>query len=315
LCSIACGRERNETQGTHEDDVDYRGKFSKALLEAFHISILCAFFISILLISQATIGWSWWISFFIFFTISAILTTIASAFMYPHTGRIIMFVFWELSFVAIFMFSFFVASFFSYSFRATIAAVILCLVGYFLTLVSNYSTGNQSTILGLSIHPVTAMCYGLQILGNLEDKQVGLLRETLNFSDSASKYTFSMTLRSLFIDIFIWTGFSFYFIRVIQGDYGRKYPWYFPFTVSYWCPGRSKRKSEVGPSVTESSSIPVEAVPMALKEQEKDGRAILIRGLTKRFGQKIAVDALNLEMYTGQVFALLGDNGAGEFLC
>ena len=225
-----------------------------------------------------------------------------------------MFVFWELSFIAIFMFSFFIASFFSYSFRATIAAVILCLVGYFLTLVADYSTGNQSTILGVSIHPVTAMCYGLQILGKFEDKQVGLLKETLNFSDSASKYTFAMTLRSLFIDIFIWTGLSFYFIRVIQGDYGRKYPWYFPFTVSYWCPGRSKRRAEIGPNDSDSASIPVEAVPMALKEQEKDGRAIVIRGLTKRFGQKTAVDALNLEMYTGQVFALLGDNGAGESL-
>ncbi len=116
--------------------------------------------------------------------------------------------------------------------------------------------------------------------------------------DSASKYTFSMTLRSLFIDIFIWTGFSFYFIRVIQWDYGRRYPWFFPFSISYWCPGRTKRTAEISHSVTDSSSILVEAVPVALKEQEKDGRANVIRRLTKRFGQKTAVDALNLEIYT-----------------
>jgi ATP-binding cassette subfamily A (ABC1) protein 3 len=207
------------------------------------------------------------------------------------------------------MLSFFVASFFSSSFRATIAAVLLCLVGYFLTLVSDYSTGNASTILAVSIHPVTAMCYGLQVLGSLEEKQVGLVTELLNFSDSASNYTFSKSLGMLFIDIFIWAGFSFYFIRVIQGNYGRRYPWYFLFTRSYWCPVR--QKSQIIPIDSNSLPIPKEEVPLALKEQEKDGKALIIRGLTKRFGDKTAVDGLDLEMYTGQIFALLGDNGAG----
>jgi len=96
--------------------------------------------------------------------------------------------------------------------------------------------------------------------------RLGAIRRSV--SNKNSSYTFSMTLRSVFIDIFIWTAFSFYFIRVIQGDYGRKYPLYFQFTVSYWCPGRINRKSEVGPSVTESSWIPLEAVPMALKEHD-----------------------------------------------
>ena len=35
-------------------------------------------------------------------------------------------------------------------------------------------------------------------------------------------------------------------------------------------------------------------------------------GLTKRFGPRVAVDHLNLEVFQGEVFALLGPDGAGK---
>jgi ABC-2 type transport system ATP-binding protein len=35
-------------------------------------------------------------------------------------------------------------------------------------------------------------------------------------------------------------------------------------------------------------------------------------GLTKRFGEKVAVDGLNLEVGEGEIFAFLGPNGAGK---
>jgi ABC-2 type transport system ATP-binding protein len=40
--------------------------------------------------------------------------------------------------------------------------------------------------------------------------------------------------------------------------------------------------------------------------------AVVIRGLTKRFGSKTAVHSLNLTVPQGAIFALLGDNGAGK---
>jgi ABC-2 type transport system ATP-binding protein len=39
---------------------------------------------------------------------------------------------------------------------------------------------------------------------------------------------------------------------------------------------------------------------------------ILARGLTKRYGDFVAVDALDLEIRTGEIFGLLGQNGAGK---
>ena len=38
---------------------------------------------------------------------------------------------------------------------------------------------------------------------------------------------------------------------------------------------------------------------------------IRTRGLTKRYGDLVAVDALDLEIRSGEIFGLLGQNGAG----
>jgi ABC-2 type transport system ATP-binding protein len=42
------------------------------------------------------------------------------------------------------------------------------------------------------------------------------------------------------------------------------------------------------------------------------GPAVLTEGLTKRFGPVRAVDALDLEVFAGEVFGFLGPNGAGK---
>ena len=39
---------------------------------------------------------------------------------------------------------------------------------------------------------------------------------------------------------------------------------------------------------------------------------IIIKGLTKKYGELVAVDNLNLTIEQGELFALLGVNGAGK---
>ncbi|MET9346497.1 ABC transporter ATP-binding protein [Streptomyces termitum] len=45
---------------------------------------------------------------------------------------------------------------------------------------------------------------------------------------------------------------------------------------------------------------------------ESAGPAVRVRGLVKRYGQKTAVDGLDLDVRTGTVTAVLGPNGAGK---
>ena len=40
--------------------------------------------------------------------------------------------------------------------------------------------------------------------------------------------------------------------------------------------------------------------------------AVTARGLAKRYGETHAVDGIDLEIETGEVFAILGPNGAGK---
>jgi ABC-2 type transport system ATP-binding protein len=43
-----------------------------------------------------------------------------------------------------------------------------------------------------------------------------------------------------------------------------------------------------------------------------DGTAVSVRGLRKRYGERTAVDGVDLSIARGEVFALLGPNGAGK---
>jgi ABC-type multidrug transport system fused ATPase/permease subunit len=118
----------------------------------------------------------------------------------------------------------------------------------------------------------------------------------------------------LIFDSILWGVVSWYLNRVLPSDYGQRSPWYFPLTLGYWCPNYAKAPahSTDDDEIVYDESIPVEPVSDTLKGQAREGINIEIRGLTKRFGEKTAVDCLNLSMYNGQITGLLGHNGAGK---
>jgi hypothetical protein len=87
-------------------------------------------------------------------------------------------------------------------------------------------------------------------------------------------------------------------------DYGQSLPWYFPFSPSCWCPGTARIPQE-DETKEVNQDIPNEPVGQALLRQKSDGKSIEIHQLRKQFGEKNAVDGLNLSMYNGQITALL----------
>jgi len=266
-------------------------------------------------ISEIEIGFSWFLSLYTFFFTVGVLTTIATNLLYPQASFLLLLLFWEIAFAAIVLYIMTISALNKKATRGTMIGILLFFAGYFLTLVADYETGKRATILLLSIHPMTAISYGLQIIGRLEETTVGLTGNTWRFSDSPSGYAVSSTIGSLILDLFLWGGVCWYCNRVIPGDYGYALQWNFFCKKSYWC-GTTNEAEVVDDHMTSTlnnnAQVPIEEVSTALAEQENDGRGVHIRGLTKTFGDKNAVDNLDLSMYTGQVFALLGHNGAGK---
>jgi ABC-type multidrug transport system fused ATPase/permease subunit len=127
----------------------------------------------------------------------------------------------------------------------------------------------------------------------------------------------------MFIDA-IWMGvLSWYIAKIWPSEFGTHQPFYFPCLPSYWktCFGIAPSRNSVSSRLTSQevglpSVANVERVTENLVRQVEDGTCVDILDLCKEFktttGKKVAVDHLNLTMYSGQITALLGHNGAGK---
>ena len=255
-------------------------------------------------VKESDIGWSWFVFFFVFHAFTAVGSALVSTQLYNESSPLLLFIFWEFTFLAIICFCFFLASFFSKATRATLVSLLVFFIGYFLTLVVDYQTSSIGVIFLVSLHPVGAFAFGLQEIGRLEDLGVGLSLDTIAETDSPNGYTFANTMSSFLFDALFWGVLSWYTNRVSRSDYGRPLSWYFPFTVSYWCP-RIMRSSLDLEEIVYPKEVPVEPVSSALREQASQGKGIEIRNLSKVFGEKTAVDKLSMDMYSGQITCLL----------
>lgn len=219
-----------------------------------------------------------------------------------------------MTFVAIINYSLTISALTSKGTRGILIGLLVFFSGVILTFVIDYQEADSGVIGLVSLHPVAAFSFGIQEIAFLEDRGVGLKSNTVDTSDYPSGYTFSNAVGALITDMIFWGILAWYLNRVIPLEYGQALPWYFPFTSSYWCPGMAKAPAhdETGEATDPVADIPLEPVPDNLRRQAEDGKSIEIRNLRRSFGDKIAVDGLNLSMYSGSITALLGHNGAGK---
>jgi len=131
----------------------------------------------------------------------------------------------------------------------------------------------------------------------------------------------------MILDIFIFLLLGLYLDNVLPGMGGVRHSWYFFLTSEYWCPKRKSQNNESSsPPGTENSELIskrhnlsldnsgiFEDVDPGLKSQESSGDCLSINEMTKEFDDgKLAVNKVSLKLYKGQVFILLGHNGAGK---
>jgi ABC-2 family transporter protein len=264
-------------------------------------------FMKIMSVSEFEIGWSWFITFILLHVVTVILTTWVSLALYEDSEGFYLFVFWALAFIAIISFTMFMATLTSRATRGVLIGMLVMLFGPILPILVTFDNGKSGLISLLSLHPSSAMSYGLQIIGQLEDQGIGLRNSTVSDTDNPSDVTFSDILSFLLRDIFFWSVLSWYANRVIPLEYGQSLPVYFPFMSSFWC---AHRKGNVvadcdGSSLemgVVSADVPNEPVGEDVLRQAAAGESIEIRKLRKEFGDTLAVDDVTLSIYRGTLF-------------
>nr|CAD7459511.1 unnamed protein product [Timema tahoe] len=214
-----------------------------------------------------------------------------------------------------------VSTFFS---RPTIAmsfGIILWLVSYFVPFGALQS--GKSVSLGLkmlsSLLPNMAVYWGFDIFSTFEARDrcycLGLNLSWTKLGDSPSgsgnDLTMLHVILMLLVDIIIYSLVTWYVDAIMPGKYGLAQPWYFVFTCSFWRVGRVESLG-VDAGDKRGEHLNFESPPDSVKV------GIEIKGLRKvfyKFGgmtKKVAVDGVTMDVYQGQITALLGHNGAGK---
>jgi hypothetical protein len=93
-----------------------------------------------------------------------------------------------------------VATFTSKPTRAILIGLLLFFGGVFLTIANDFDTGEKRTIGLISLHPVTALSYGLKELGLLEDEGIGLKSTSIDHTDKPSGFMYMSSIQYLLFD-------------------------------------------------------------------------------------------------------------------
>ncbi|OMJ94066.1 hypothetical protein SteCoe_2836 [Stentor coeruleus] len=259
-----------------------------------------------------TAYWLSWITYYvIIYTVISIIITILTVGMKVFTnsnGGLIFLYFWLFGMACI-AFSIFLSMFFSKSRSAVLVGVPIFLGSYFVSFAVNDPLMSLNKKAGASLLPTVGFSLVTSVICQLETGQTGI--QSNNSDYVVGNYNFAIYIGMMIIDIVYMSILAAYLEAVWPTEWGVKRPWYFLFTKGFWCP----RKVHTSDSLFENEvkwGDAVEPVDSALEAQKSSGKALLIRGLTKRFASKLAVEDLNLDIYEGQIFGLLGHNGAGK---
>lgn len=124
-------------------------------------------------------------------------------------------------------------------------------------------------------------------------------------------FSFALGLGMLTVFAVVFSLLGFYLDAVVPSPNGVAKPWNF-LCVKKKQVQQDEDRQPLVENDGERDARNFEAVPEVLLRQEDTGECLKVRNLVKHFGEKKAVQGVDLTMYNGQIFALLGHNGAGK---
>lgn len=183
----------------------------------------------------------------------------------------------------------------------------------------------------LSIIPQVAMQQFCGVFATLEGNTIGLNFD--NASDDVYNYSYTKGIVMLVISSVVFTLIAFYLDKVLPRQYGERLSLCFCFQKKHLCcccdgeeagaaAGSNNRTSVFDEDTASRDPFELryiedgnnyEPVSPEIAQLEQLNQCLRIEDLTKEYEDGVqAVDGINLKMYSGQIFALLGHNGAGK---
>ncbi|OXA58526.1 ATP-binding cassette sub-family A member 3 [Folsomia candida] len=212
-------------------------------------------------------------------------------------------------------FSFFVSTLFKTANSAAIVAAILWFIFFipFTFLQPRYNKIDRLGKIGWSFGTNIGLCFCCQLICMFEGTGVGVHWNTI-FEGATPDDPFCVfdCMMIMVVNGFFYFGLTIYVEAVFPGEYGIALPWYFPFTKWYWT---GDLRSPDASTFQELDLISKRGLNKSeyfevIATKSKPG--IEIKGLTKQYGDKVAVKNLSLNMYKDEIFVLLGHNSAGK---
>ncbi|KAM9804931.1 glucosylceramide transporter ABCA12 [Neosynchiropus ocellatus] len=268
---------------------------------------------------------------YLVFTIIILTLVLKYSGILTHSDGFLIFLFlcdYGLSIVA---FSYMVSSFFDRNYIAGLSGSLLYILTFFpyivvIALESNLTFSQKSI---MSIFSPTCFSYASQYMTRFESQGDGIHWSNSYTSPIAGDdASFGWLCWLMLIDSILYFIIGAYVRAVFPGAYGIPAPWYFPFQKSFWagvfCGSPSEKKGSSGllffNIMQENHSVlsdTKEKGQSSLSPQEGGDFShlpvgVTLHGLTKAYGDRVALENLNLNFYEGHVTSLLGHNGAGK---
>ncbi|XP_041700647.2 glucosylceramide transporter ABCA12 isoform X2 [Coregonus clupeaformis] len=278
---------------------------------------------------------AWFIESACFLIITIIILTIIlkAGRVLPHSDSFLLFLYLSDYGLSILAISFLVSSFFDKTNIAGLSGALIYVISFFpfIVVMSLESSLSFSAKSALSLFAPTCFSYASQYISRYESQGEGIQWSNQYISPLAGDTSsFGWLCWLLLIDSVCYFIIGAYIRIVFPGKYGIAKPWYFPVMPSFWadlfccC---SKVPEKVNRGLLFSNII---RNNLSVFPNEKDNKAkggfpshmeeeisglpvgVALHGLTKTYGDRAAIENLNVKFYEGQVTALLGHNGAGK---
>ncbi|XP_032384919.1 ATP-binding cassette sub-family A member 12 isoform X2 [Etheostoma spectabile] len=249
----------------------------------------------------------------------------------PNSDGFILFLYLCDYGLSILSFSYLVSSFFDKTYIAGLSGSLLYILCFFpfivvVALETNLSFSQKSA---LSLFSPTCFSYASQYISRYESQGEGIHWSNSYISPIAGDTaSFGWLCWLMLIDSILYFLIGGYIRMVFPGNYGISSPWYFLFKGSFWadlcCCVKSNIKMGRGLLFTNimQKNQPVFTDDKGKGQSTLSSQAgedfsnlpvgVALHGLSKLYGDRVAIQNLNLSFYEGQITSLLGHNGAGK---